>query len=195
MHCKQLTATNKKLFDVKRWLIGRQTEARSQNDQVMSFGFPRAHLVAVALLCIGLWSFGLSDFENDQQAPQASTTGTAVPLAVKSSDDNPPDFSIKSTDERQALTEPRLEQPGIDLDRRTRLGDNEQVARSPIPTIEHKVRRGDSLSAVFQRYGLSASLLHELATSKPHGARLRSILPGKTPVRRNETLFCSARRL
>ncbi len=62
----------------------------------------------------------------------------------------------------------------------------ETTAPEPAPTveesshwIEEKVRKGDSLSRIFSRLGLSASLLHRIVNSSKEAKQLARIRPGQ----------------
>jgi len=55
----------------------------------------------------------------------------------------------------------------------------DQSSSSSIHTKEIKVKNGDSMSLVFQRAGLGASVVHKLAYQSEHGQAFSNILPGK----------------
>ena len=119
----------------------------------MSFEFPRTHLIAIALICAGLWAFGFSDFK-EPYAPEATSVVPKTLLA-----DSPQ--KTKST-AATATTASAVTQPV-----------------TTAQAIEHTIQRGENL-AVVRKHGFSAPELHAMANSKPHGKRLQNILPGKT---------------
>jgi len=122
----------------------------------MSFEFPKTHLVAIAFICAGLWVFGFSDFKEASEPEVTRVVATTGPASDSQ--------TIKSIIPPQPVTTASVViQPAIDAQ-----------------AIEHTVQRGESLAVVFQKHGFSAPELHAMATSKPHGARLKNILPGKT---------------
>ncbi len=67
-----------------------------------------------------------------------------------------------------------------------RLDSDEQAGATESPALPGPeplsitVRRGDSMSHIFERAGIGPGLLHQLAYESAHGKHFRKILPGKT---------------
>lgn len=130
----------------------------------MAFQFPRTHLVALAVICVVLTGMGLIE--------SGHSKGQADAVAVEDAGAQPEHFPGNSSTGQQPVVAA------------TGTGESPQPTASaavqPEPRfIEHTVRRGESLALVFSRYGFHPADLHQISITKPHGQRLRNILPGK----------------
>ena len=126
----------------------------------MSFAhFPRTHLVIIAVLLFGLTSVGVAALlDTDEPDVEAAAL---VPL----------EQSLPAIEPTVAQTmmpvQPPIEAPVI---------EPEPV---PLEIRTHTIKRGESLSKLFAAQGLSPTVLHRIATSKPHGEQLKNIYPGQ----------------
>ena len=117
--------------------------------------FLSTHLAAVAILGLCLCPLVVARFVNHDDPKQFRPTT------------NPLDFPI--------------EQSTIDagLDIAAPVGDGASDMRSSAGATETvQVRSGDNLALLFQRRGIPPGDLHRLVSTRPFGARLKSIFPG-----------------
>lgn len=123
----------------------------------MSFQFPRTHLLALAIICGALALLSFVETTDSLTGLEAQTSNSRTHPAAETSTDAtlPANLPVGLL--------PISNTPGQD---RTKV-------------IEHTIRRGDSLALVFSRYGFHPADLHRIASIKPEGNSLRSILPGK----------------
>ena len=121
--------------------------------------FPRAHLVVVALLGLGLASFVVAKFQDDATADRFSTESILEDIPSE-----PLSGPLPAAEEAGRVAE-LLPPP----------------APAPLLTEKtHEVRAGDSLARIFSGLEIPARELKLLERTKPHGKRLHDIFPGHT---------------
>ncbi len=118
----------------------------------MAFQFPRTHLIALAMICAALAVLGLIEPDTSE------------------------DLVAKSRNNREIGVQPPLRLAPL---REVSVAQASEPVEPAQRFIEHTIKRGESLALVFSRYGFHPADLHQISTTKPHGQRLRSILPGK----------------
>ncbi len=123
--------------------------------------FPKPHMVLAGLLSLGLCSFVIAKFTEDDSADRFTTEAVLLNMA----------------DAALASGPPEVFDPGA------APGAEERASsRAPATPIysekQAQVKPGDNLAVIFQREGIAARELQRLLASKPLGPRLRSIFPG-----------------
>lgn len=118
--------------------------------------FPRAHLVLVTALSLGLTAFVFAKLNDDETDTRFTTEATLASL---------PDANIV---EALPLIQEEL-QPEIALP---------EVIQPKWSATKTQVKQGDNLALIFKRHGLSPTDVHAVSTSEPMGSRLRNIFPG-----------------
>lgn len=133
----------------------------------MTLQFPKTHLIALAIICLALASLSLAEFEAGNGTQEKAAT-----------EDRPND-ALTHTSARSGQS--TLESGESHSTRPALAASTSETVQKVHPSrvIEHEVKPGESLALVFSRYGFHPATLHAMSTSKPHGARLRNILPGK----------------
>lgn len=144
--------------------------------------FPRLHFAVAGSLTLFLAAFALATYTGPTKE-SLSTETLALPDAVAAQGIVP--FSANETTDLvlASLPLPRQPDPGAaDLVGAPFLGGEveseaeDEFAASADRTIE--VRRGDSLSLIFQREGIPARDIPSLLAAEPLGKRLKNIFPG-----------------
>ena len=118
-------------------------------------------MVLAGLLSLGLCSFVIAKFTEDDSADRFTTEAVLLNMA----------------DAALASGPPEVFDPGA------APGAEERASsRAPATPIyrekQAQVKPGDNLAVIFQREGIAARELQRLLASKPLGPRLRSIFPG-----------------
>ncbi|MGE0623583.1 MAG: peptidoglycan DD-metalloendopeptidase family protein [Pseudomonadales bacterium] len=122
--------------------------------------FPRTHLVLVALISLGLTSFVIAKFREDDSADRFTTDSVLEEIP-----EQPLTGPIPESDVSLPLAVEMLPEP------------------EPVPALLEKtrvVRSGDSLARIFASLEIPARELKLLEQTKPHGQRLHDIYPGHT---------------
>ncbi len=125
--------------------------------------FPTAHLVLVSVFCLGLASFVVAKFSEEDEADRFTTESVllAMPKPL------PAEQALGTTD--GTYTENDL------------IGPGPITSPEPVQTLVQKVAEvqpGDNLANIFRHQGIAARELALLLESKPLGARLKRIFPG-----------------
>lgn len=122
--------------------------------------FPRTHLVLVALISLGLASFVVAKFREDDSAARFSTDSVLEEIP-----EQPLTGPIPESDQPLPLAAELMPEPEVPpaLIEKTRV-----------------VRPGDNLSRIFTSLQIPARELKLLEQTKPHGQRLHDIYPGHT---------------
>ncbi len=171
--------------DFKSYSLSRQTPRK----QVIK----RLLLAVVFLVLLAAGFLYLISTEEQAEKPSApakplpSTTQpqelerVIVPLALpeqpKEGQQSPPQSDIisfiPSAQAEEMPTEPAPSQEEI-------ASDPAEIA-PPLEThrLEHKIKRGESLSSIFKQHGLSANLLHRIVHSSETAKQLTDIRPGE----------------
>ena len=119
--------------------------------------FPGTHLVLVVLISLGLASFVVAKFREDDQGDRFSTEAILQDIP------------------EQPLTGPVSDAPV------PALPVTVEAPPEPAPVLvekSHVVRSGDSLARIFASLVIPARELKLLERTKPHGKRLHEIFPG-----------------
>lgn len=122
--------------------------------------FPRTHLVLVALISLGLASFVVAKFREDDSADRFTTDSVLEEIP-----EQPQTGPIPESDTALPLAAEMLPEP------------------EAIPALMEKtrvVRSGDSLARIFTSLEIPARELKLLEQTKPHGQQLHDIHPGHT---------------
>jgi len=124
--------------------------------------FPRTHLVLVALISLGLTSFVIAKFREDDSGDRFTTDSVLEEIPEQPLTGPLPesDTALPLTAEMAMVAEP-----------------------APAPALQEKthiVKSGDSLSRIFASLQIPARELKLLEQTKPHGQRLHDIYPGHT---------------
>ena len=122
-----------------------------------SSSFPRPHLVLVGLLSLGLCSFVVAKFTEDDSVDRFTTETVLLNITDPAVANGAPD-AFGTLPIPQAPAEPPVAETYSEK--------------------QTQVKPGDSLAVIFQRQGIAARELQRLLSSKPHGTRLKSIFPG-----------------
>lgn len=130
----------------------------------MTFQFPRTHLVALAVICVVLSGLGLIESASPEDRASARTADTA---------------GVQPGQPGGSLVPEQPTSAGVAIPGAASFRATSTTLPAEPRFIEHTVRPGESLALVFSRYGFHPADLHQIATTKPHGQRLRNILPGK----------------
>ena len=118
--------------------------------------FPRAHLLLIGLLTLGLCSFVIAKFTDDAD-DRFTTESVLLDLATL------PAADVSASESLSTLSPVNETQPPI------------------IQVLLEKhtqVKPGDNLANIFKRHGIPAQELQRLLASKPFGPRLKRIFPG-----------------
>lgn len=122
--------------------------------------FPRTHLVLVALLSLGLASFVVAKFSEDDAEHRFSTEAVLEEIPAQ-----PLTGPIPESDAELPLAAEMLPE----LEAQPALIEKTRIVRS-----------GDSLARIFASLEIPARELKLLEQTKPHGQRLHDIFPGHT---------------
>jgi murein DD-endopeptidase MepM/ murein hydrolase activator NlpD len=119
--------------------------------------FPKAHLVIVAVICLGLASFVVAKFSDDDADDRFTAESVLEEI--------PPEFAPVSGTNMvtTALEVPPIPEPAPLLVEKTR-----------------EVKSGDSLARIFASLDIPARELKLLEQTQPIGKRLQRIFPGHT---------------
>lgn len=118
--------------------------------------FPRAHLVLVTTISLGLTAFVFAKLNDATDDTRFTNEATLAALPER------------STVETLPLIQESL-QPEIALP---------EVITPKWTATKTEVRQGDNLALIFKRHGLSPADVHAVSTSEPMGSRLKNIFPG-----------------
>ncbi len=118
--------------------------------------FPRAHLLLVGLLTLGLCSFVIAKFTDDAD-DRFTTESVLLDLATLPAADVSVGESLSTLSPVNETQPPRTR---VLLEKHT------------------QVKPGDNLANIFKRHGIPAQELQRLLASKPFGPRLKRIFPG-----------------
>ena len=127
--------------------------------------FPRSHLFLVGFMTLGLTSFGVAKFSDNNAGQRLNADTTLATLKeVEATPVLEPLAVLTSTAEDTiAFSEPLA------------------IIEPPKPRwreVSTKVKQGDNLALIFKRQKLSPRDVHAVSTSQPLGKRLRNIYPG-----------------
>ncbi len=121
--------------------------------------FPKAHLLLAGVLTLGLCSFVIAKFTDDNADDRFTTESVLLDLAALPANVDSTGGAILTPD---PVTDAQA-QP------------TQAVALQERHT---QVKPGDNLANIFKREGIPAKELQKLLASKPYGPRLKRIFPG-----------------
>ena len=143
--------------------------------------FPRSHLVIMTVLGLGLASFVVAKFQDDDTTTfnTETTLATLQPSEPLATDITP----LVSSAEIASSQPADVEADESVFEEEEVIGPEPNVAaeiaaKPDWQEITSTVRPGDTLASIFKRHGLSPRDVHAVSTSQPLGKRLRSIYPG-----------------
>ncbi|NKC00137.1 MAG: peptidoglycan DD-metalloendopeptidase family protein [Pseudomonadales bacterium] len=127
--------------------------------------FPRAHLILIFVLSLGLTAFVFAKLTEDSEDMRFNTDATlaAIPDAATLSEDTAIEEAALQTGEVNTAIEP---------------ADAAPPAPPKWQATRTEVRPGDNLALIFKRHGLSPTDVYAVSNAQPLGKRLRSIFPG-----------------
>ncbi len=119
--------------------------------------FPKAHLLLTGVLALGLLSFVIAKFTDDDVDDRFTTESVLLDLAALPT-------AVVTTDSANPVIETELPVAQVLKERHT------------------QVKQGDNLANILKREGIPARELQKLLASKPYGQRLKRIFPGHSFV-------------
>jgi murein DD-endopeptidase MepM/ murein hydrolase activator NlpD len=144
--------------------------------------FPKLHLAIAGGLSLFLTAFALATFKTEPRDAVGSDAAveTAAAFAVGTALDDSVSASALAQVELPPL--PPADALQMPADALLRSPDDAQDTAPEIDSAARsstlEVRRGDSLSVIFQREGIPARDIADLLAAEPLGKRLRNIFPG-----------------
>lgn len=146
----------------------------------MAGTFPRPHLIAIGLISLGLCSFVIAKFTDNDQTHRFTTETLLLDIRADGAPIADAEAALDASS--QPIPEPAsgTSLPNVVPSARPQPAPEPTpiIALAPHTEKRAQVKPGDNLAGIFKREGIPQRELALLLASKPLGPRLKNIFPG-----------------